>query len=210
MPPAPHSPFDGTDRLIVDGTNLLYRLGSAAGTRAAAPAAAIIGRLRAAVPAQVTIDLVFDGIGHGVKGRVAQGMFVRYSGRHSADDMILGLAAAGSGTPGGGSTPAAGGPGTGAGVLVVTNDRDLRARLQLQGVRSLPVVWLTNRLDMPRLASPAPGNRRPTLGAGQPAGTDGQPEPDERAGWKPGRGATSKTGPAHKIARHKRHPRRGL
>ncbi len=198
MPAAPRSPLDGTDRLIVDGTNLLYRLGS--GT--AAPAAAIIGRLRAAIPAAITIDIVFDGIGHGVKGRVAQGMFVRYAGRHSADEMILGLTAAGA--------EADGGQAAAARMLVVTNDRELRARLQLQGVRSMPVVWLTNRFDMPRLSAPAPGNRRPTLGAGRPAAVDGQFEPVERPGWKPGRGATAKTGPAHKVARHKRHPRHGV
>jgi hypothetical protein len=73
----------------------------------------------------------------------------------------------------------------------------------------MPVVWLTNRLDMPRLSSPAPGNRRPTLGGGQPAGPLQPVEDPERAGWKPGRGATAKTGPAHKVARHRRHPKHG-
>src|SRR5690349_1173403 len=61
------SPLDGTTRLLVDGTNLLYRIGRVR----AAPPAAVIGRLRAAVPGTVTIDLVFDGVGHGVFGRVA-------------------------------------------------------------------------------------------------------------------------------------------
>lgn len=216
MPAAPRSPLEGTDRLVVDGTNLLYRLGSAAarggtsGTSAApAPPAAIIGRLRAAIPAAIAIDLVFDGIGHGVKGRVAQGMFVRYSGRHSADEMILGLTAA--------VTEEAGGaPKATAGMLVITNDRELRGRLQVRGVRSMPLAWLMNRLDLPRLSSPAPGNRRPTIGGGQPAiGTGRPPNPSlpadegDRPGWKPGRGATAKTGPAHKLARHKRHPQHG-
>jgi len=199
MPAASRSPLEGTDRLIVDGTNLLYRLGGIPG--AAAPPAAIIGRVRAAIPAGITIDLVFDGIGHGVKGRVAQGMFVRYAGRHSADSVILELS---------GAAADVSGTGPAAGVLVVTNDRDLRARLLARGVRSVPVVWLTNRLDMPRLASPAPGNRRPPAGSGigpgnPPPGEAG--EAGDRSRWKPGRGATAKTGPAHKIARHKRHPR---
>jgi rRNA-processing protein FCF1 len=200
MPPAPRSPLDGTDRLVIDGTNLLYRLGS--GT--AAPPAAIIGRLRAAVPATITIDLVFDGIGHGLKGRVAQQMFVRYSGRHTADEAILDLTAAG-------AEEAGGGPDASARVLVVTNDRDLRARLAVRGVRSQPIVWLLNRLDMPRLSSPAPGNRRATLGTGHTPATPNPFAPDDsdRPGWKPGRGATAKTGTAHKIARHKRHPRHG-
>jgi rRNA-processing protein FCF1 len=198
MPAAPRSPLDGTDHLVVDGTNLLYRLGS--GT--AAPPAAIIGRLRAAIPAAVTIDLIFDGIAHGIKGRVAQQMFVRYAGRSSGDQLIMDIAAEG-------ARAAGGGPAATARVLVVTNDRELRARLDLQGVRSVPLVWLTNRLDMPRLSSAAPGNRRPTIGAGQPATPAGAAPEAERQGWKPGRGATAKTGTAHKIARHKRHPRHG-
>ena len=86
--PIASSPLDGTTRLLVDGTNLLYRMGG----RGLAPPAALIGRLRAAVPGTVTIDLVFDGVGHGVFGRVAQGMTVRYSGKRSADDVILDLA----------------------------------------------------------------------------------------------------------------------
>lgn len=198
MSPAPRSPLDGTDRLIVDGTNLLYRLGSGP----AAPPASIIGRLRAAIPAAITIDLVFDGIGHGVKGRVAQQMFVRYSGRHAADEMILDLTAAGTQAIGADLAAAAR-------MLVITNDRELRARLETRGVRSMPVVWLTNRLDMPRLSSPAAGNRRPTLGAGQPASALLPDEDRDRPGWKPGRGATAKIGPAHRIARHKRHPKHG-
>ena len=88
MPQAPRTtPFDGTDRLIIDGTNLLYRLGT--GTGGAAPASAIVGRIRGAVPLEITIDLVFDGVGHGVYGRLAQKMVVRYSGRRAADDTIL-------------------------------------------------------------------------------------------------------------------------
>ncbi|MHB8891907.1 MAG: hypothetical protein ACYC65_07655 [Candidatus Limnocylindrales bacterium] len=197
MPPAPSSPFDGIDRLVVDGTNMLYRMGS--GT--AAPPAAIIGRLRAAIPPGITIDLLFDGIGHGVKGRVAQHMFVRYSGRHTADEAILDLTAA-AGEAAGGSPEAY------ERMLVVTNDRDLRERLESRGVRTRPTQWLLNRLDLPRLASPAPGNRRPTIGTGHTVAASNPFAPDEsdRKGWKPGRGATTKTGPPHKVARHKRHP----
>jgi rRNA-processing protein FCF1 len=194
--------------MVVDGTNLLYRLGRGTGT--AAPPAAAIGRLRAIVPAAIAIDLVFDGMGHGVTGRVAQGMHVRYSGRRPGDEVIVELATAGKDPPGGGTAAAAR-------VLVVTDDRDLRTRLLALGVRSVPLAWLTNRLDMPRLSAPSSGNRRATLGAGTPAGTvpggaapGAQARDDEdRPRWKPGRGATAKTGPSHKVARHKRHPRHG-
>lgn len=191
------SPIDGVARLVIDGTNLLYRLG---GGGTAAPPAAIIGRLRAAIPATVSIDLVFDGAGHGVSGRLAQQLRVRYSGRHTGDHAILELADEA-------VIAAGGGPAAGARVLVVTDDRELRFRLQARGVRTVPLVWLVGRLGRPVLAAPAVANRRPTLGGGQPAREAGQGEEPERARWTPGRGATSKTGPAHKLARHKRHPK---
>ena len=208
MSPVPRSPLDGVDRVVIDGTNLLHRLGR----DGIAPPAAAIGRVRAVIPADVSIELVFDGVGHGVAGRVAQGMRVRYSGRRPADDTILELSHAATREAGG--TPAAGDR-----ILVVTDDRELRGRLLAVGVRTVPLAWLTARLDLPKLASAAPGNRRPSGGIGQPAGGIGQParaghleprEPgQERPGWKPGRGATAKTGPAHRVARHRRHPRHG-
>jgi hypothetical protein len=203
MPPARGSPFDGIDRLFVDGTNMLYRLGSGS----AAPPAALIGRLRAAIPPQIDIELLFDGVGHGVKGRVAQHMYVRYSGRHTADEAILDLTAV-AGEAAGGTAEAY------ERMLVVTNDRDLRERLEARGVRTRPTQWLLNRLDIAKLASPAPGNRRATLGSGHtvatpnPFGQDAADESD-RKGWKPGRGATTKTGTPRKVARHKRHPKHG-
>lgn len=204
MPPAPRSPLDATDRLIIDGTNLLYRMGSGPGR--AAPPAAIVGRIRAVVPAAIAIDLVFDGMGHGVSGRVAQNMHVRFSGRRAADDTVLDLASEA-------VMEAGSGPTAGARILVVTDDRFLRERLSAKGCRTASAGWLLGRLDVPVLASPAPGNRRPAIGAGRPpAGSgSGAGRDDDAAhqGWKPGRGATSKTGPAHKVARHKRHPRAG-
>jgi hypothetical protein len=201
MPAGPRTtPFDGTDRLIIDGTNLLYRLGTAAG--GAAPASAIIGRIRGTVPAAITIDLVFDGVGHGVYGRLAQKMTVRYSGRRPADDTILDLVSE--------AAMQGGGPATADRVLVVTNDRGLRDLVAAKGARTAPLQWFIGRLDVPAPATSASGARRPAIGAGRPPG--GRPETardDDRRGWKPGRGATAKTGAPHKVARHKRHPRTG-
>jgi hypothetical protein len=192
------SPLAGTTRLLVDGTNLLYRIGRVR----AAPPAAVIGRLRAAVPATVTIDLVFDGVGHGVFGRVAQKMTVRYSGKRTADDVILDLTSeAAMEAPGGSGKAGA------EAVLAVTNDRELRERLHAKGARTVPLQWLISRMDLPVLVAPSVGNRRPpSIGTGRAPGTPGH-DGDDRPGWKPGRGATTKTGPARKVARHKRHPR---
>lgn len=191
------SPLEGTSTLIVDGTNLLYRLGSPG----AAPPAAIIGRLRAAIPAPVDIELVFDGMGHGVFGRVAQGMHVRYAGRRTADEVILELAGAA-------AIDARRRPVGGAGVLAVTNDRELRGLLQAAGARTASLQWLLGRLDLPVLASPATGNRRPPAASRDAGGAGpGTSDDDDRPRWKPGRGATAKKGPARRVARHKRHPR---
>ncbi len=209
MPADPRrSPLDGTDRLLIDGTNLLYRLGAAAG--GAAPASAIVGRLRAAVPMEVSIDLVFDGVGHGLYGRLAQRMIVRYSGKRPADDTILDLV----------SEVAMQGPGAAATarILVVTNDRGLRDRIAAKGARSAPLQWLISRLNLPvvpgghgdRAGGPAGGggSARTSIGQGRPPGPqEGLVRDEDRPRWKPGRGATAKAGPPRRVARHKRHPR---
>jgi rRNA-processing protein FCF1 len=205
MPPAPRALLDGTERLIIDGTNLLHRMGSGSGN--AAPPAAIVGRIRAVIPIAVAIDIVFDGAGHGVSGRVAQNMHVRYSGRRVADDTILDLAS--EAVMEAGSSPTAG-----LKVLIVTDDRELRARVAAKGARTASLAWLLGRLDIPVLAATSVANRRPPAGAERPpagsgSGAPGRDDEEPRTSWKPGRGATAKSGPARKVARHKRHPRAG-
>ena len=88
MATLPRDPLTGTDRLLIDGTNLLHAMSRKAG---AAPQAALIGRLRAIVPASVGIELIFDGApDSGMRGeRIASGLIVRHAGRRSADDVLL-------------------------------------------------------------------------------------------------------------------------
>jgi hypothetical protein len=182
----PRDPLANTSRLVVDGTNLLYALSRGADRQ---PPAALIGRLRAIIPAAIAIELVFDGPPErGLRGeRIASGVHVRYSGARSADAVILALAD---------DAGAAGGAEATAGLLVVTDDRDLRNRLRARGARSAGASWLMGRLDRGRLSSPSPGNRLPPPeGAAE---TD-----DDRPGWKPGRGATTKRGPSRKRARRR-------
>lgn len=203
MPASPRqTPFDGTDRLVIDGTNLLYRLGAGAG--GPAPASAIVGRIRAAVPLPIVIDLVFDGVGHGVYGRLAQKMAVRYSGRRTGDETILDLVSE--------AALQGAGPAATDRVLVVTNDRGLRDLLAAKGARTAPLQWLIAKLDVPAPAHRQPGSgggtpRAASIGQGRPTGGRGAAGGDDRPGWKPGRGATAKIGTARKVARHKRHPR---
>ena len=105
---------------------------------------------------------MFDGVGHGVYGRLAQKMFVRYSGRRPADDTILDLVSE--------ATMQGGGPAAADRVLVVTNDRELRDRLAAKGARTAPLQWLIGKLNVP--APPAAtGSRRPGIGAGRPPAT---------------------------------------
>lgn len=194
MSAKPKDPLFATDRLIVDGSNLLHALtrGSAAG---AAPPASVIGRLRGVAPASVAIDLVLDGpVERGLRGeRIASGLVVRYSGARTGDEVILSLVDE-IGRLGGAEASAA--------VLVVTDDRDLRHGLRIRGARTAGCAWLIGRLDRPaRNATTSIGNTRPphqglATGTGAEGGDDGP-----RGTWKPGRGATTKRGNPRKSPR---------
>jgi hypothetical protein len=179
----PSDPLSGTDRLLIDGTNLLHVLSRKPG---AAPQAALIGRLRAIVPASIGIELVFDGAPEpGMRGeRVASGLLVRHAGRRSADDVLLSLVD---------ETRATAGAAAAGALLVVSDDHALRAALRTKGARTAGSAWLLGRLDRPKLSAPSVGNRRPARGgpaddrSSQDGGADGPR-------WKPGRGATTKKG----------------
>jgi predicted RNA-binding protein with PIN domain len=191
-------PLAATDLLVIDGTNLLHALSR---TPRAAPAAALVGRLRSIIPATIGIELVFDGPAeHGLRNeRIAAGVRVRYAGRRTADAVILARLD---------DVRRDDGPeGTNA-LLVVTDDRDLRHAAQLRGARTAGSAWLLGRLDAPRLAAPSVGNARPATAkrrpadgtAIDPADADGDPD-DDRPGWRPGRGATTKKGNPRKAPR---------
>jgi hypothetical protein len=190
-------PLAATRRLLIDGSNLLHALSRAPG---GAPPAALIGRLRGAIPAPVAIELVFDGPAErGLRNeRIASGLTVRYSGARTGDAVILGLVddvrlldgAEGTAT-----------------LLVVTDDRDLRHGSRLRGARTAGSAWLLGRLDARRLSSPSVGNPRPArlARAARPVSPathiDGDPAEMDRPGWKPGRGATTKRGNPKRAAK---------
>lgn len=176
----PRDPLIDTDRLLVDGSNLLHALARRGGP---APQAALIGRLRAAIPPSVGIELVFDGPpDRGMRdARIASGLIVRHAGRRSADEMLLGLVDQARG--------AAGATGA-AGVLIVTDDRELRTTLHAKGARTAGTAWLLGRLVRRASVAPSVGNRRPP----SPAPSGPSAEDDERRPWQPGRGATVKRG----------------
>lgn len=135
-------PMAGVERVLVDGTNLAFAL---AGRAAAAPtpAAGVLASVRAAFPPAVRVELVFDGSGDvgiaraGTFARAAQNLFVEHSGRRSADRVIEQAVEA---------QLRADGPAGTWGILVVTDDRELRGLVQGKGARVAGTAWLAGRL----------------------------------------------------------------
>ncbi len=188
-------PLQGIDRLLIDGTNLLHALRRGAEP---APAATLIGRLRALIPPAVRIELVFDGPPDPGSGnvRVASGVTVRYSGRVSADALLARLV-----------TEAA--PRTieaAATTLVVTDDHELARELRRRGAATAQTAWLLHRLERASLAAPSVGRARPPREPADGGHGDGgemaaNDELDEGR-WRPGRGATTKHGNPRRRARN--------
>lgn len=180
----------GVERVFIDGSNLLFALGRgparenrpATGGAPPIPAGAVIGRLRAAFPPSVIVDLVFDGraLG-GVKGRLATGLRVSYSGHETADRLIdEGVLA----------QLNADGPAGTWGILVVTDDRGLRNLVVSKGARVAGTAWLARRIgqsfaDAPSRVGPS-GGRRGSGAGGRPgaglAGRSGQGRATRRSG----------------------------
>ena len=183
---APKDPLAITTRLVIDGSNLLHAITSTPG---AAPPAALIGRLRAASPAAVAIELVLDGPADpGLRNeRIAAGVRVRHAGRRSGDAVILETLEI---------VRRDDGPAATHEILVVTDDRDLRHGAELRGARTAGARWLLGRLEPGRLAAPSVGNKRPP----QTVANDDDIEAD-RQRWSPGRGATVKKGNPRKAPR---------
>ncbi|HEX7223159.1 MAG TPA: NYN domain-containing protein [Candidatus Limnocylindrales bacterium] len=195
------NPLEGVSRLLVDGTNLLHALRRGAGADAAPPAA-LIGRLRGAIQPETQITLVFDGPpDRGTRGeRIAAGVTVQYSGRYTADTILVTLV---EDATMGAENPAQAGDS----ILVVTDDRDLRLALRRRGARTAGTQWLLGRLERPRLAAPSIGNARPPAPPRVSQQQPGEATEDETTGrtsWRPGRGATAKTGNPKRQPRARR------
>jgi hypothetical protein len=188
----PKDPLAITTRLLIDGTNLLHAISTTPGS---APPAALIGRLRAAIPGSIAIEVVLDGPADpGLRNeRIAAGVRVRHSGRRTADAVILDALD---------DVRRRDGPDGTHGILVVTDDRDLRHGSQLRGARTAGARWLLGRLEPGRLEASSVGNRRPPpRPAGDPATAAADGIEDERQGWSPGRRATVKKGNPRKAPR---------
>jgi hypothetical protein len=185
-PVSRRNPLEGVTQLLVDGTNLLHAMTRGPDRQ---PPAALIGRLRGAIPPETRITIVFDGPPErSIRGeRIAGGLTVQYGGRYSADTILVTLVEDAAMTSSESNATDK--------ILVVTDDRDLKFALRKRGARTTGSAWLIGRLDRPRLSSPSAGNSRPPMPPRIP-----QPQPGEEneemteSRWNPGRGATTKRG----------------
>jgi YacP-like NYN domain len=195
-PVSKRDPLQGVTRLLVDGTNLLHALSRGPQRQ---PAAALIGKIRGAIPLEMHITLVFDGPPErGVRNeRIAQGLTVQYSGRYSADTILITLVADAEMMSESATATDA--------ILVVTDDRELRLAIRKRGARTAGAAWLLGRLERPptRPGATTIGNARPPLPpriVQGPPGEDTSDQSDEPR-WQPGRGATTKTGNGRRTPR---------
>ena len=160
--PAPGSipaPAPGVRRVLIDGRKVQRALerGSAPGSL---PTAALVARLRAAFSPPTEVELILDGhAGPTTTGRVAPGFSVVFSRNTSADHVIgervveafrlLGPIEVDS-------------------VMVVTDDRDVRAQALRNGCRVQGTAWLAAHLQaaasMPRARGASIGHGRPPRG----------------------------------------------
>lgn len=191
---ATSDPMAGVERVFIDGSNLLFALGRGParehrphmGGGPPMPAGAVIGRIRAAFPPAVIVDLVFDGRATGgVKGRLATGLRVSYSGGETADRLIdEGVLA----------QLNADGPAGTWGILVVTDDRGLRNLVVSKGARVAGTAWLARRIG--QSFDEAPSRGRPGSGGG-PGGARGGRGTGGAGGGPEPRGAGSRDEPGH-------------
>ncbi len=230
MAPLPADPLEDTTWLLVDGTNLIHRLSSSPG---GAPRTALIGRLRGVVPASVIIDVVFDGPAErGLRGeRVASGLRVRYSGARTADAVLLSLVDEVRAAEGPIATAALlvvtddrdlrhalrlkGARTAGAAWLLGRLERTERSRPGRPSSPDPGSAIGTGRkrpTSSPGMTGPNTTVRRSKTDpdSGRPTDRDPAIDPasdaddiDDRPGWQPGRGATTKRGNPRRTPRRR-------
>jgi hypothetical protein len=175
------TPFDGIDRLLVDGNNLLHRVSGSVDPGAVR---LLLARLSGAVPATLPTIVMLDG--HAASGtdrhqRIRRGLEIHHAGSISADDALLNLVKDIS-------------PRDRAIVTLVTDDRALMDKARHLGAHTQRLDWLQQILD----GKPAGANvsiGRKGIRQPKPSPQASATEDDtEKAPWKPGRGATKKHG----------------
>jgi hypothetical protein len=198
-------PLAGVRLIVVDGNNLAHALSQ---RPEPGPRAAVVGRIRGAVPPEVAIELVFDGPPEpGATVRAASHVTVRYGGRRPADLLVIERLEVEAGTPGQ-ARALARDPARSPDILVVTDDAQLARASRARGAATARTSWLIGRMERGRLVSPSVGNARAPKPTGRDVDREAAAEADGRR-WEPGRGATTKHGNASRPPKAARGPRGG-
>jgi hypothetical protein len=170
-----HDPLAGCSRVIVDGSN------QRGPSNEPLPEEELARSLRRLLPASVEVIVVFDtDPPHGASTlRTVGGVTVVHARAGGGDDAIVRRLT---------DPPTL--------SLVVTDDAELRGRVEEHGARAVRNDWLRERRERGRASAPSIGRRviRPAREGLAGAELDA----DDRPRWSPGRGATAKRGPARR------------
>jgi hypothetical protein len=150
-------------RVLVDGRNVQRALerGSAPGSL---PTAALVGRLRAAFPPPIEVELILDGHpGPTPTGRLSRGFSVLFSRGRSADDVIAERVV---------DALKWLGPVEVDSVLVISDDREVAGHARRHGTRVQGTAWLAAHIDA---AAAQPAARGTSIGQGRPPRTPAAP-----------------------------------
>src|SRR5512143_558391 len=146
----------GATRILIDGRNVQRALerGAAPGSM---PTAILVARLRAAFAPPTEVELILDGhAGPTPTGRIAPSFSVVFGRGVSADHVIAERVV---------EAFRALGPVEADAVLVVSDDREVRAQALRNGVRVQGTAWLAGHLAA---RDAAPGRPGASIGNGRP------------------------------------------
>jgi hypothetical protein len=142
------SPF-GATRILIDGRNVQRALERGAAT-GSMPTATLIARLRAAFAPPTEVELILDGhAGPTPAGRLAAGFSVVFGRGVSADHVIAERVV---------DAFRALGPVDSDNVLVVSDDREVKAQALRNGCRVQSTAWLAGHLAARAVADGARGS----------------------------------------------------
>jgi hypothetical protein len=148
------SPF-GATRILIDGRNVQRALERGA-TPGSMPTATLVARLRAAFAPPTEVELILDGhAGPTPTGRIAAGFSVVF-GRGVSADHVIGERVV--------EAFRALGPVDSDSVLVVSDDREVRAQALRNGCRVQGTAWLAGHLAARAVAD---GSRGAAIGHGR-------------------------------------------
>jgi hypothetical protein len=123
-------------RVLIDGRNVQHALARDRGS--SLPTAALVARLRAAFSPPTEVELILDGhAGRSPQGRMAPGLTVVFT-KGATADQVIGVRVS--------EAFRALGPADSWSVVVVTDDREVRANARHNGVRVEGTAWLGDKL----------------------------------------------------------------